>query len=183
MTPKPTLTPRMALLALALVSPTANARPQRRAVDSLAPTASSSAVASMPLRLVVAERRTHARYANCIFSTVEVPVEAQVTTPLRDSFAAREPIWGRCYLPERLGANRPGELVDVITVDGKRVWEQAYDQALPADALARLVPYSEVLRPLLRGLAPGGHRVTVEGSWRRGKKLSTIYRGAFRYVR
>jgi len=112
-----------------------------------------------------------------------VPVEAQVTTVLRDSFSAREPIWGRCYLPARLGANRPGELVDVITVDGKRAWEQAYDRAEPPDSLARLVPYGELLRPLLSGLAPGEHRVTVEGTWRRGARPSTIYRGAFRYVR
>ena len=73
--------------------------------------------------------------------------------------------------------------MDVITVDGKRAWEQAYDQPQAPDALGRLVPYGELLRPLLRGLAPGTHRVTVEGTWRRGSRPSTIYRGAFRYVR
>ena len=48
-------------------------------------------------------------------------------------------MWARCYLPDRPGGNRPGELLDVFYLDGKRWWTQAYDQAVPPEALGRQV--------------------------------------------
>jgi hypothetical protein len=133
-----------------------------------------------PLRVVV--RIGGQPLANCIFAVAEVGERAAGDTPLRDTFNAGEPIWGRCYLPDRLGINSPGDLVDVITVDGKRIWEQKYDRAVPADALARLVPYHAVLRGVLDRLPPGTHRVQVDGVYKRGRS-KRLYHGEFGYVR
>lgn len=120
--------------------------------------------------------------ANCVFALAEVGERAAPDAPTRKSFNGGESIWGRCYLPDRLGTNAPGDLVDVITVDGKRVWEQKYDRAVPADALARLVPYHAVLRGVLDRLPRGTHRVEVDGMWKRGRS-KRLYHGEFGYVR
>jgi hypothetical protein len=137
--------------------------------------------AATPLRIVI--KSGGAKLANCVFSTVVLPEVGPPPGPIRTQFGAGEPIWGRCFLPERAGANRPHELVDVVSVDGKQLWEQAYDRAVPPGALGRTVPYGELLRGVLAALAPGSHRVVIEGWWRRGKKPTRAYRGEFRYSR
>jgi hypothetical protein len=159
----------------------AGARPHRITNVSPEAAAARGALKAPPLRVVLQDKR--AKWANCLFSTRELAERAPPGTPTRDSFDAGEPIWGRCYLADPLGANRAGELVDVITVDGKKAWEQAYDQALPSGALARLVPYGEVLRTLLSGLGAGAHRIEIEGTLRRGRRVTRLYAGEFRFVR
>jgi hypothetical protein len=121
--------------------------------------------------------------SNCVFSTGEIPEKGFPPAGTQQQFHAGQPLWGRCYLPEPAGANRPGELVDVVRVDGKPVWEQAYTRALPPDALGHSVPYSEVLRDVLGKLGPGTHRVVIEGFWRRGRREVRAYRGALLYSR
>jgi hypothetical protein len=161
----------IAALTLCAVAGAAGARPSSRREREK----------KMPLRVVIQQGQSPV--ANCVFSTVELPATAPYTAPQRNSFDAGEPIWGRCFLPARPGPSRPGDLVDAVTVDGRPAWEQAYDHALPADALARLTPYGEVLRTLFAGLKPGAHRVEIVGRMKRGGRTVTLYRGAFRYVR
>jgi hypothetical protein len=135
----------------------------------------------MPLRVVVVEGAR--RVANCVFATTELPEAAPSTAPKRGTFDAGDPIWGRCYLPDKPGPSRARELVDYITVDGKPAWEQAYDRPLPSEAISRSVPYSDVLRTLLASLKRGPHRVEIVGKLRRAGKPVTLYRGDFRFVK
>jgi hypothetical protein len=135
---------------------------------------------SMPLRVVL---RDHgASIANCVFATSEVPQNA-ANAPARDQFTRGETIWGRCFLPDKPGASRPGDLVDSVTIDGKLAWEQAYDHALPATAESRSVPYGEILRTLFTRLTPGLHHVKITGRLHRAGKQVPLYQGDFRYVR
>jgi hypothetical protein len=136
---------------------------------------------SMPLRAVISDGGV--RIANCVFSTAQIPENAFSATRTRDQFRPGDEIWGRCYLPDKPGPSRARELVDAVTIDGQPAWEQAYDQALPAAAESRLVPYGEVLRTLLAGLKPGPHRVQIVGRLKRGAKQIPLYRGSFAYVR
>ena len=136
-----------------------------------------------PLRVVIEDGRTHLKFANCLFSTVEIGERAGAAVSTRDTFMPGEPIWARCYLPDRPGSNHPGDLVDVVTIDGKKVFEQTYKKALPSDAYSRLVAYGDLLRNLLSLLPPGRHRVEIEGQLRRGKRPQKLYVGSFGYVR
>ena len=160
-----------ALIALALSASPALARPRSRSQRPLDP----------PLRVVLT--RDGVRQANCVFSTAELAEMAGGAAPVRNSFQAGEAVWGRCFFPERLGANKPGELIDTIFVDGKKTFEQAYQQPVPSDAASRSVPYSEVLRTLLATIGGGGHRVRIEGVLRRGSRALRLYSGEFGYVR
>ena len=134
----------------------------------------------MPLRVVLRAHGT--AIANCVFTTNEV-AENAASAPAREQFTRGEAIWGRCFLPEKPGATRAGDLVDSVTIDGRLAWEQAYDRALPASAESRSVPYGEVLRTLLQRLTPGTHHVKLIGRLRRGSKQIPLYQGDFRYVR
>lgn len=135
----------------------------------------------LPLRVVV--EHAGARTANCVFAAEELPERAGAGTVLRDRFTHGEPLWGRCFLPDPPGANQPGDLVDVVHIDGKKAWEQAYDLPLPEDARSRLVAYGELLRPLLLALPPGEHRLAVDGTLRRGGRTVPLYHGELSYVR
>lgn len=154
-------------VALALTAGVAGARPVRvsRGPHGLEP----------PLKMVITvggERR-----ANCLFSTAELAERTPASARLRDSFRRGEAIWGRCYLPERLGANRAGELVDVVSIDGKAAWEQAYDRPVPADAGSRSVSYGELLRTPIARLPAGPHHLQVDGILRRGGRARLLYTG------
>ena len=141
----------------------------------LASSARAEVDVERPLRVVIR------KVANCLFSTVEIPPRAPHDTATRDDFDAGEPLYARCYLPERAGANRPGDLVDEFLLDGKPLWTQSYDQALPADALERSIVLGEVLRTPLKTVARGSHRITMMGKLRRGGRMIQVYRGELRY--
>ena len=76
-----------------------------------------------PLRIVLEEKRTGARWANCLFSTRELAERAPPGTPTRDSFEAGEAIWGRCYLPDALGA-----YIDAQMTEGVRHMKAALER-------------------------------------------------------
>ena len=130
-----------------------------------------------PLRVVV--KSAGKEWANCVFSTVELAEQAPVGSPSALQFATDEPLWGRCFFPKALGANRPGDLYDIVTVDGRRAWEQAYETPIPPLALSHLVPYGVILRILFAGLSPGDHVVRIEGLRRAGKSMQRVYEGSF----
>jgi|GEM_PF-3686686 len=132
---------------------------------------------SPPLRIMV--RNGGKEWANCVFSTEELAEMAPVGSRSALIFASDEPLWGRCFFGKVLGANRPGELYDVVTVDGRRAWEQAYENAIPATALSHLVPYGVVFQDLFTKLSPGDHVVRIEGLRRVGKSMVRIYEGSF----
>jgi hypothetical protein len=131
-----------------------------------------------PLRVVVADNI--GRVANCVFSVEEIAERAPVGTPTRKEFHHGDALWARCFLPAPIGKNQARELVDMIFVDGTPTpTPQAYEEALPATAVSRLVAYSMVLRNFLAALTPGTHRIRIEGRLR-GKRL---YQGELTYVR
>jgi hypothetical protein len=135
----------------------------------------------LPLRVVV--RAGGERTANCVFATAPIPARAGFDTRLTTTFNSGDPMFARCYLPDRAGGNRPGDLVDTFFLDGKKWWTQAYDDSVPADALERPIILGEVLREPLKTLPRGAHRVLVVGTLRRGARAVKLYRGEFRYVR
>lgn len=159
----------LALLLSILCAGPARARPHR--------IAGPDPQIRLPTRIVIEEGGV--RVSNCLFSTVQLPERMRPGMRALDEISAGQPIWGRCYLPDPLGKNRPGELVDVITIDGQVAWRQGYTKAVAPSALSRSVPYGELLRTVLARLKPGFHRVTIVGE-RKGRKL---YEGSFRYVR
>ena len=168
----------MILLALSLLArPSAARRPPTRQRAS----GPSQRTPSMPLRLVVSEGKR--RVANCVFATVELPENAPAGSPLRMRFAKGDPIWGRCFLPERAGRSGSRDLVDYVTIDGHAAWEQAYDRPLGEGTFSHLVPYADVLRTALAQVSPGAHRVHVVGKLRRAGQSVTLYRGDFYYLR
>jgi hypothetical protein len=121
--------------------------------------------------------------ANCIFASTEIPPRAPADTRTRTHFSAGEPIWARCYLPDRAGANRPGDLVDEIWLDGQKLWSQAYDAALPTGALERSIALSEILRTPLATLGRGLHRLRIVGTLKRGGRVERLYRGELELAR
>jgi hypothetical protein len=136
---------------------------------------------TMPLRVVM---QTHgARLSNCVFATQPIPPRAHALTPLQTSFSEGDGMFARCYLPDPPGANKPGELIDTFFLDGKKWWTQAYDAAVPADALERPIVLGEVLRSALQTVPKGTHLVEIRGTLKRGGKIVKLYQGEFRYVR
>src|SRR5687767_9804240 len=128
-----------------------------------------------PLRMVVR------KIGNCIFSSREIPPRAPYDTPTQDDFDAGDPMFARCYLPEKAGANRAGDLVDEILLDGKPWWKQEYSAPLESGAVERSIALSEILRTPLATLARGPHRLTVIGKLKRGGRMVQVYRGELRY--
>ncbi len=156
-------------LSLSLLG-NANARPAAQVSE-----------ANLPLRAVA--KTAGVRLANCVFSLRSIPPHARATTPLTDGFSAGDPMYARCYLPDRPGSNRAGDLTDVFFLDGKKWWTQTYDEAVPADALERPIALSEVLRTALANIPKGAHRIEVEGTLTHGRHVTRLYRSSFRYVR
>jgi hypothetical protein len=142
----------------------------------------TGATAGPPLRVVVKQHGVAT--SNCVFASRELAERVLTDGAIASEFSRGQPIWGRCYFPTPLPALHPGELVDVVTVDGKRLWEQGYTSPPAAGALSRLVLYTEVLRGVLDGLAPGAHLVQIEGfTKRRGARPTRLYVGTFRFLR
>jgi hypothetical protein len=135
----------------------------------------------MPLRVVI--EQGHQKMSNCIFAKQPIPARARYDTRLADAFGDGEALYARCYLPERVGSNKPGELTDVLYLDGRKWWTQAYDQSIPPDALERAIALGEILRGLRAAIPPGDHLVRIEGLLTRGKHAVKLYRGEFRYLR
>jgi hypothetical protein len=135
----------------------------------------------MPLRLVVQSGGQW--LSNCIFSKQPIPARASHDTPLTAAFSDGDSMFARCYLPERAGSNKPGDLVDVLYLDGKKWWTQAYDEAVPSDALERPVVLSEILRSVRGSIPKGDHLIKIEGFLVKGKRRVKLYRGEFRYLR
>ena len=136
---------------------------------------------NLPLRVVV--KSGNERMANCIFSTLPIPPHARYDTPQSNRFEDKDPMFARCYFPDHPGANKPGELIDVFYLDGKKWWTQAYDQSVEADALERPIALGEILRTMRSMIPKGGHTIEMIGMMKRGKKTVKLYRGRFQYVR
>jgi hypothetical protein len=139
------------------------------------------AEATLPLRVVTQQKS--GRLSNCVFAKQPIPPRAQATTPLATFFAEGDEMFARCYLPDPPGGNKPGELVDTFFLDGKKWWTQAYDNAVPSDALERPIVLGEVLRTVLATVPRGTHLVEIRGTLKRGGKIVKLYQGEFRYVR
>lgn len=157
-------------IAVALFAAVALARPKPRPLE-----------VTMPLRIVA--KVDGAWQSNCVFSSKEIGPSAPASTPLSYLFRAGDPLWGRCYFPDRLGANRAGDLTDVVFVDGKKWFTQAYERALPADSLEHALPLGDLLRTPLSLLPRGSHHLLVVGQLRRGSRSVRLYRGELTYVR
>jgi hypothetical protein len=125
----------------------------------------------------------HGPYSTCVFATREVPPRMDLSVPVRHEFSPDDAIWGRCYLAARAGANKPGELVDTVYIDRRKVWEQAYDHALPSTAIDHLVAYGDVLRTVFGALGRGRHLIVIEGNWKRSRRVQAAYRGEFTYFK
>jgi len=136
---------------------------------------------NLPLRVVV--KSGGERMSNCIFSTQPIPAHARFDTLQTSRFEDKDPMFARCYFPDHPGANKPGELIDVFYLDGKKWWTQAYDQSVAADALERPIALGEVLRTMRSMIPKGGHNIEMVGMMVRGKKTVKLYRGRFQYVR
>jgi hypothetical protein len=139
------------------------------------------AIAELPLRTVMTIKGE--RLANCIFSRQQIPPRAAYSTPLADHFSDEDPMFARCYFPDPVPANKPGELTDVLTLDGKPLWKQAYDDAVPAGSLERPIYLGEILRAVRAGIPKGNHLVQLNGYLKRGAKNLRLYHGEFRYQR
>jgi hypothetical protein len=176
--------PRAQVAALAVVIATAGVASAKKPVPIVrrAPQRLTGSTTGPPLRFVVKHKGVPT--ANCIFAPRELPEQAAPTTPVSSEFSRGQPIWGRCYFPTPVAALHPGELVDVISVDGKRVWEQGYSAPPAPGSLSHLVPYADILRGILDGLAPGSHLVQIEGVTKRhGGRPQRLYVGTFRFLR
>lgn len=173
------------LAALATTAGVASADPVpiiRKGKGKGGPRRLTGSTTGPPMRFVV--KQNGVATSNCLFAGRELPEQASPETALGAEFSRGQAIWGRCYFPTPIAALRAGELVDVVTVDGKRVWEQGYSAPPTPGSLSHLVPYAEVLRGVLDGLAPGGHLVQIEGvAKRRGGKAIRLYVGTFRFLR
>jgi hypothetical protein len=137
--------------------------------------------ADMPLRVVV--ENAHEKLSNCIFAKQPIPPNAPYDTRLAQAFGDGDPMFARCYLPDHVGGNKPGELTDVLYLDGKKWWTQAYDQSVPPEALERPIALGEILRSVRGSIPPGDHLVSIVGVITRGKHALKLYRGEFRYQR
>jgi hypothetical protein len=151
-----------------MLSSVASARPHR--IPSNDP-------ATIPLRVVL----THGgvRFSNCVFGAREVPERTGADVRVGVEFGGASEIWGRCYLPDPFPG---GEAIDVITIDHQPPIEILWDH-VSSGAFSRLVAYGVVLRDPLSTLAPGTHRVQIEGQLKRGAKRIKLYMGEFVYVR
>lgn len=168
--------------ALLLAATTAAADPIPIVRRGGGPKRLTGSMTGPPLRIVV--KQNGVASSNCVFARRELAEGALADAAMATEFARGEPIWGRCFFPTPVAALRAGELVDVITVDGKRAWEQGYTVPPAAGALSRLVAYGELLRGLFDGLAPGAHLVQIEGvARRRGARPTRLYVGTFRFLR
>jgi hypothetical protein len=137
--------------------------------------------ADLPLRVVA--RIGGVRLANCIFSTSEIPPHARANTKLVSMFSFGDPMFARCYLPDHIGANKPGELVDRFFLDGKPWWTQAYSRPVPPDAFERPIALGEILRTILPSVKPGLHKIELWGTLKRGDRTVKLYHAELRYVR
>ena len=133
--------------------------------------------ATIPLRVVLSHNGV--RFANCVFGAREVPERTGAEVRVGNEFGGASEIWGRCYLPDPFPG---GEAVDVITIDHQPPIEIVWDR-VASGAVSRMVAYGVVLRDQLSALAPGTHRVQIEGALKRGGKRVRLYMGEFVYVR
>lgn len=133
--------------------------------------------ATIPLRVVLSHNGV--RFANCVFGPREIPERTGADVRVSTTFGADSPIWARCYLPDPFAG---GDAVDVITIDHQPPVEIAWDR-VASGAVSRMVAYGVVLRDQLGALAPGTHRVQIEGALKRGAKRTRLYMGEFVYVR
>jgi hypothetical protein len=133
---------------------------------------------SPPLRILIT--RKGVTRGNCQFAAEPFPEQASGLTPVGVPFdSSQHRIFGRCFFPPRLPAIRPYQLVEHIKVGRSAVWDQSFEQPLPAGTLSHLVDYGELLRTQLAALPRGSHTVTVEG--RLGGRV--LYEGSFLYDR
>jgi len=72
-------------------------------------------------------------YGNCVFAANEVTPGADDEGALRTSFAVGDNIFGRCFFPRQVGANKPGEIWQELWIDGVKRAQIIYDPALPSD--------------------------------------------------
>jgi hypothetical protein len=107
-------------------------------------------------------KKLHAAgFANCVFSSRSLDRGREDEGIVRQSFAATDPIHGRCFFPAPLGANRPGEVWQEIWIDGAKRAQVIYDPPIPAEDDQIPVELSKQQGSRLRELSGGKHTVSV----------------------
>ncbi len=100
-------------------------------------------------------------YGNCVFSAREIERGREDRAALKTSFAAGEPIEGRCYFPAAVGENRSGQIWEELWIDGQKRAHVIFDPPLPPGEDQVALPLSVRHAARLRALSDGKHTLDV----------------------
>lgn len=101
-------------------------------------------------------------YCNCVFSTQDIPKGREKDVPLKDEFTAPEPVYARCYFPEKIGPLRAEDFWHEIWIDGRLAQFTRFKKPPPPDwdQVAVWVTAEDYAEEM-KHLEPGEHEIVI----------------------
>jgi hypothetical protein len=101
-------------------------------------------------------------YCNCVFSTQEIPKGKEKNITLLEKFTRPDPVFARCYFPEKIGPVRAEDFWHEIWIDGRLTQFTRFNKPPPPDwdQVAVWIT-AEDYADEMKALGPGEHEIVI----------------------